>query len=357
MSGRVVWIEPSLDPRWDRLAAEHPAGQVWHTAAWLEVLRATYRYRPLHLGYERAGQLEAILPLFLIASPLTGRRLVSLPFSGPAGPLGWQRQAVDALVETAIELLPRTRAAYLNLQCRTDLVTLSHPSLVPETPFVNSLLAIGKAEVPRLIAPTDSVRYQLRRGRRRGVTVRLTDGRDGLRVFQRLYLATSRHHGIPPQPARLFEEMWARFAPRGAFQLVLTLLDERPIYGAICLLHGEVVSVVYAGTDYRFIQKYSPVRIGDWALAEWAREQGYRTLDLLQSHVNNAGLRYYKHSLGAREREIVHYYYPRPGEVSALRGFLVGGNTWPARLLKGMVSRLPEPLLLAAGSLAFRHVG
>lgn len=356
MSGRVCFVEPATDPRWDRLATDHPAGQVWHTSAWLEVLRATYGFRPLHLAYERGGQLEAILPLFLIASRLTGRRLVSLPFSGPSGPLGWQREGVDALVEAAIGLVPRTRAAYLNLQCRDDLVRLERPGLLTETPFVNSLLPIGQAEVPRLRAPQRSTRYEIRHSRRLGVKVRLTDEGDGLREFYRLYVATSRHHGIPPQPARLFEQMRARFAPRGRFTVVLALLDERPIYGLICLFHRDVVSGVYAGTDYGYI-RYHPVRVGDWVLAEWAREQGFRSLDLLQSHVNNAGLRDYKRSLGAQETPIRHYYYPRPGGVSALRAFLVGGRSLPARAVKSMVGRLPEPILLAAGRLAFPHVG
>ena len=356
MSGRVVFVEPSIDPRWDRLTTEHPAGQVWHCAAWLEVLQATYGYRPCHLAYERDGELEAVLPLFLIASPLTGRRLVSLPFSGPAGPLGWERDAVEALVDAAIGLVPRTRAAYLNLQCRADLLTLPHPNLVAETPFVNSVLPIGKEDVPRLVPPRRSTRYELRRSRRLDVKVRLADDRESLRAFYRLYLATGRHHGIPPQPARLFEEMWTRFAPRGAFKLVLTVLGERPIYGLVCLTHRDVVSGMYAGTDYHYI-RYSPVRIGDWVLAEWAREQGFRTLDLLQSHVNNAGLRDYKRSLGARESPITHYYYPRAGSVSALRAFLVGGSSLPARAVKAMVNRLPEPLLLAAGRLVFPHVG
>jgi hypothetical protein len=356
VSGLITAIDPATDARWERFVASHPDAQVWHTADWLEVIRRTYRYRPMHLAHLRDGELTAILPLFLVESPLTGRRLVSVPFSGPAGPLGWSGEAVNRLVEGAIKLSRSLHCTYLNLQCRDDLQMLTRPDLTATRPFVCSVLSLGGVAGSSPGKPSRSSRKMIARGRRRGVQVRISAAQDELRLFYKLYIATSRRHGMPPQPYRHFELMWESFAPRGAFQMVVAHLDERPIYAMICLTHRDVISAVYAGTDYRYLD-WNPVRLGDWTMAEWGRDRGFRTLDLLQSHLNNTGLRWYKQSLGAREIPITHYYHPTIGSTSGLRELLVGGRSRPVQVVKALVRRLPEPALVALGRLVFPHVG
>ena len=88
MSGRIIPIDPLADQRWEHFVGAHPLAHFCHTSAWLEVLRRSFGYQPAHLAYEQNGQVLGVLPLMAIRSRFTGRRLVSLPFSGPAGPLG-----------------------------------------------------------------------------------------------------------------------------------------------------------------------------------------------------------------------------------------------------------------------------
>src|SRR5688500_14673472 len=101
MSGRIIPIDPSADERWERFLGTHPLAHFCHTSAWLEVLKRTFGYQPAHLAYEHDGKLLGVLPLVAVRSRFTGQRLVSLPFSGPAGPLGSSREVVDALVGAA----------------------------------------------------------------------------------------------------------------------------------------------------------------------------------------------------------------------------------------------------------------
>ena len=75
MGSSIVRIDPLADPRWDEFLATHPRGSVWHSSAWVRVTQRTYGYRPAHLAFERDGALEGILPLVLVDSRLTGRRL------------------------------------------------------------------------------------------------------------------------------------------------------------------------------------------------------------------------------------------------------------------------------------------
>src|SRR5690348_10837256 len=75
-------INPLTDPRWDRFLGRNPRASVFHSTPWLEALHRTYGYRPVAYttSYPHVA-LENALVFCRVDSWLTGRRLVSLPFS------------------------------------------------------------------------------------------------------------------------------------------------------------------------------------------------------------------------------------------------------------------------------------
>jgi len=78
----VYTLDPLQDSRWAELIARHPQASVFHTMAWLQTLRRTYGYQPTVFtttGPESA--LDNGIVFCQVRSWLTGRRLVSLPFS------------------------------------------------------------------------------------------------------------------------------------------------------------------------------------------------------------------------------------------------------------------------------------
>src|SRR5690348_9279174 len=75
-------INPLTDPRWDCFLGRNPSASVFHSTPWLDALRRTYGYRPV--AYTTScphSELENALVFCRVDSWLTGRRLVSLPFS------------------------------------------------------------------------------------------------------------------------------------------------------------------------------------------------------------------------------------------------------------------------------------
>ncbi|MDQ2919055.1 MAG: hypothetical protein M3R10_04170, partial [Verrucomicrobiota bacterium] len=74
-------IDPRSDRSWDDSIAKHSEATIFHTSAWANVLCDTYRHTPLYFRFSADSQIKALLPLMEVASPFTGRRGVSLPFS------------------------------------------------------------------------------------------------------------------------------------------------------------------------------------------------------------------------------------------------------------------------------------
>src|SRR5450759_5245704 len=84
----VYQIQPLQDLRWAELVDKHPRSSVFHTVAWLEALHRTYRYQPIVYTTSPPGSsMEDGLVLCRVTSWITGRRLISLPFSDHCDPL------------------------------------------------------------------------------------------------------------------------------------------------------------------------------------------------------------------------------------------------------------------------------
>src|SRR3954463_2945135 len=86
-SGAVQFLDPAHDRDWDELASSHSGYSVFHSSAWARVLMNTYGHKSFYIHLSDRRRTAALLPLMEVASPLTGRRGVSLPFSDFCGAL------------------------------------------------------------------------------------------------------------------------------------------------------------------------------------------------------------------------------------------------------------------------------
>src|SRR5689334_19011211 len=98
-SNLVNEIRPLEDPRWTKFVDEHPRSSAFHTAGWLEALRRTYDYEPIALTTSPPdADLQNAVVFCRVNSWLTGRRLVSLPFSDHCNPLVRDQADLDSLI-------------------------------------------------------------------------------------------------------------------------------------------------------------------------------------------------------------------------------------------------------------------
>ena len=89
MNIQLKFIDPEADPRWDDFVQQHPEGSIYHHSAWKKVLEETYGFDPFYVALENKteGTFEGIVPFMLVNSWLTGKRLVSLPFTSYCNPI------------------------------------------------------------------------------------------------------------------------------------------------------------------------------------------------------------------------------------------------------------------------------
>src|SRR5271157_3757486 len=110
-------IQPLQDPRWAEFVDRHPCSSVFHTVAWLEALRRTYGYQPIAYTTSPPGSvLEDGLVFCRVQSWITGRRLISLPFSDHCEPLVIGSSDVDAFLSMLEEVLHREKLRYVEIR-------------------------------------------------------------------------------------------------------------------------------------------------------------------------------------------------------------------------------------------------
>ena len=95
--------------RWDAFVLDHPDGNFSHLSSWKEVLAKSFHHlEPLYLALENnQGMIEGGLPCFLVKSILSGKRIVSLPFTESCDPLVASTEDLTTIVKQLLILKKR----------------------------------------------------------------------------------------------------------------------------------------------------------------------------------------------------------------------------------------------------------
>src|ERR1700722_3420959 len=110
-------LDPLKDPRWNDLLERHPAASVFHSTEWLEALRRTYGYESMALTTSPPGQpLKNGLVFCRIESWMTGRRLVSRPFSDYCEPLTPRAEDISVFLHALREEARTGKWRYIEIR-------------------------------------------------------------------------------------------------------------------------------------------------------------------------------------------------------------------------------------------------
>ena len=337
-------IDPLHDRRWARLVDRCPQASIFHHPAWLGVLAERYRY-PLAAAVvlDADRELVAGLPLALVASRLTGRRLVALPFSDVCPPLRAPDGNPDAMHLLAEAVEAERRRRDLPLEVHGPFTQLGRPVDCFHLHVVD--LSGGLAEVEARYAAR--ARRHVRKAGRMGVEVRQRLDAGALEEFYALHLRTRRRLGVPTQPKAFIRALAGLFA-QGLGFAAIARVEGKSVAAAIFLRNGGNLTYKYGASDERYLH----TRPNNVIFAEVIRSacgQGLTTLDLGRTDFGQEGLREFKRSLGATEKTLAYTYrcaLPRPSTSSPGR-----------RVATALIRKSPPAVGRVIGEVLYRHAG
>src|SRR5947209_1652919 len=247
-SESVSRIDPLQDARWESFVQRHPRSSVFHSSAWLKALSQTYGYQPLVLTTARRNQdLESAVVFCHIKSWLTGRRLVSLPFSDHCEPLLHSEDDLQVFA-TALEEEARKRNWW-------------YIEMRPLTPF-EIRTSLSRAQVNYSFHQLDlspslttlfnnfhknSIQRKIRRAEREGLVYE--EGRSDplLDSFYRLFQITRQRHYLPPPPKAWFRNLIDAFG--NDLKIRVARKDGRAVASILTLRHKDTLVYKYGSSD------------------------------------------------------------------------------------------------------------
>jgi hypothetical protein len=310
------------------------------------------------LTTSRSGSaLENGLVFCWIDSWMTGKRMVSLPFSDHCDLLsGDESEPVDFL-PTLDRLLRRENMQYVELRPSLPAGWASHAK---HTGFqtVGYSYCIHYLDLRSDLATLfgnfhkDSTQRKIRRAERE--KLKYEEGRSAafIDAFYALMLLTRRRHGLPPQPKKWFVHLAECFGD--ALKIRIATKDDRPVAAILTLRHKQTVVYKYGCSDARY-NNLGGTHLLFWKTIEEAKREGALTLDLGRSEFVNDGLITFKDRWGST-RSTLEYIRLTTGRVSRAR-FSPPGGDWKENVSKRLLSIMPDTVLCTVGDLLYKHIG
>jgi hypothetical protein len=338
-------LNPLHDPGWDHVVALHRDAGRFHTSAWAKVLHQTYNHQPFYLQFSRGRRLAALIPLMEVSSPFTGRRGVCLPFSDACEPLIFDPDAVGLVRERLIRFAQERRWKHLEIRGGKFFQLAASAA----TKFYGHTLDLrsGAEELSTRFA--SPVRRAIRKAERSDLSAVVARNRPAIDDFYRLHVQTRRRHGLPPQPASFFLNIYEHIIRPGLGFIVLAQRGSRPIAAAIFFRFGKNALYKYGASDKKF-QEFRANNLVMWQGIQFLARNGAERLHFGRTACENDGLRRFKLSWDAAE-ETIDYFRVDPSGGQCLT---------PVRHVSGFHKKIFGSLPLVfnrlAGSMIYPHL-
>jgi hypothetical protein len=339
-------INPIETPDWDDLLLTADRATFFHTTSWARVLSESYGYKPLYFTTIDNGKLAGLIPVMEIDSFLTGKRGVSLPFTDICHPIADTPDIFQALMDKLTQHGQSAGWKHIEIKGGSTFFGKTAP---PCAEHYAHILELDSGEDKVQNSFRGSTRRNISKASRAGVVVTFQYTLDAMAAFYELHCRTRRRHGLPPQPWRFFEKVYAHVIAAGKGVVLLAAHAGKTVAGAVYFFFRDRALFKFGASDRAF-QHLRGNNLVMWEAIRWFTRNGFRSLHFGRSEPENEGLLQFKRGWGAKESRVTYYRLNlRENAFSAERN--------GTRSSYSVFKLLPIPLLRLAGRVLYRHVG
>jgi FemAB-related protein (PEP-CTERM system-associated) len=341
------------DPRWDQYVSTHPAGTFFHQWKWREIISASFGYEPIYVCAEDKGEIQGVLPLFLVRSLIFGRSLVAIPLAVYGGVLATTAAAETMLLQRATALGMECGAKYLEFrgnphsQKRTLMEAAGvDASTRQKDLYVTFMGEIDPADDVNLSRIPRKQRRMVRQGEKHGLRFVLDNSR--LSEFYKVYAESVRNLGTPVYGYSYFEKIVEGFNDR--CKIFLVEYQAKVVAGVLVFFYKDQVMPYYGGALKQYFH-LAPNDFMYWELMRYGAAHGYKIFDFGRSKKGTGSFDFKRH-WGFEPRPLSYFYYPIKGQPIPDTSSLNPRLQWAIRIWRN----LPLKLTMAIGPRIVRHI-
>jgi hypothetical protein len=298
------------------------------------------------------AELQNGLVFCQIKSWLTGRRLVSVPFSDHSQPLVDYAHSLDEIMTFLDDEQDRRGWKYVELRPHREIGEAAPSCLKVSRRFVFHRLDLRPSlDVLMRQFHEKAVRQMIRRAAREQVTSEAGRSDELLNKFYALLVMACRKKLLPPQPLEWFQNLSGCLGDRLTIRVASK--NSSPIAGILTVAFKGSTVYKYACSDPRFSPLGGNILLL-WESIQDAKKDGFVELDFGRSAEDHHGLLTFKDRWGTTRTQSSYLRgpartAPRTAGDATLDGWLhVAQRVFPF---------MPDKCLVAAGRVLYRHVG
>lgn len=344
---------PLRDERWDAFVEQHPRASVFHTSAWLEALHRTYGYPSI--AYTTSSPTESLLNAIVfcrVESWLTGRRLVSLPFSDHCEPLMDAERVSEVLGQLLARELGENRWRYVEFR---PLGPIPVPGRFSQS---NIEYAFHELDLtPSLDAifhkfHMSSIQRKIKRAEREGLRYCEGSNPELLNDFYTLFELTRRRHKLPPQPPKWFDNLARCFG--SALKVRVAYHAHQAVAAMITIRHRKTLVYKYGCSDSHF-NNLGGIHLLYWQAIQDGKNEGLHSFDFGRTDRDQYGLITFKNRWGAKQSRLT--YSRASAHETATHLFDLPSGNLTAQAAQSLMSFFPAKIVSRIGQLLYGHVG
>lgn len=280
-SDAVLRIQERFPDWWEGFVAAADGGSHLQTAAWASVQRRR-GWKPYAVSVECDGHPVAAAMVIQRQLPRIGA--VAYVAGGPVS--AGSGDDIRVMAARSLQRLADELGVLVLLVEPAHGDSLMTGTLrahrFVDTPFVVTLPATVRVDLAadddQLMSNMKSkVRYNIRKGLRSGVEVRIGTDQD-VPVLHRMVAATAERQGFGPPPIEHLRAMHDFEGPGGQARMFVAESEGRPLAAILTIAWGDTVVYKRGGWSGDGGEMH-PNEVLHWAAMRWARDAGYRFYD------------------------------------------------------------------------------
>ncbi len=334
---KVKQLSESDEKRWDNFVINNNESTFYHQFRWKNVISEIYGHKPVYLLCENEfGDLNGVLPLFLIKDLFQRRRLVSIPFAPYGGTCTETKEAKAMILDEAINIGKKLGVDILELRCCNN--NHENFSCVNDYSTFKLNLSNGLDHIWKNFEKT--VRTAIRKGEKNDLRFELENDSESMIDFYNVYSENMKSLGTPVHDYNFFKKIQNAFP--GQVQVAKAIKDDK-IISSLLLLKFKDTLIYGWGSSLTEYLNLAPNNFIHWNCIKYASESGLSWYDFGRSFKNSGNYRF-KKRWGCIEFPINSCFYPGINAISSpqieYRKFSMIWSKIPLKLTKVMGPRI-----------------
>ena len=283
VSGMTVQeLDQANSAAWDDFVRAAPGGLPLQLCGWQQVMQKTYGYRTRYLMAQIGDEIRGVLPLFVVPSRLTGKRLMTMP-----GGLC----ALDE--ETAVQLLNRAEQIADDERLRSVVIQDSREiwseDWQAQSDHVFWLLPLPDTEEALWSQLDGNIRRQVRIARKNGLHAEVDRRGSLLPSFYKMFSHFTHQAGTPVFGYPFLANVIETFP--GGFNITLVWHEDTAVAGYFQLEMGGTSYGMWGAALPEFL-KLRPAYLALWEIMSDAINNGFDFLDMGRSPASSNASKY-----------------------------------------------------------------